>query len=241
MEKNSNMFYVYEHVRNDTNAIFYVGKGKNKRAYDTIARNKYWQRIYAKTEGNITIRFIAENIDEELSLLVEIERIDQLKRLDISLSNCTEGGEGLSGYYHTEETKQKMSASAKDRVNPMQGRMHTDDTRQKISASTKGRSNSFKGKKHSDQSRQNMSAGCKGKNGGFHSEEHKRKFRAATEGKPRSQETKNKISLAKTGKKSKYMWITDGTHSQQVLKDQPIQPGWRKGRIMKMKGINNAK
>lgn len=34
------MFYVYEWVRSDLNLPYYVGKGKNKRAY-TLTRNKH--------------------------------------------------------------------------------------------------------------------------------------------------------------------------------------------------------
>ena len=89
------MFYVYEHIRNDTNAIFYVGKGKNNRAYTKRDRNEYWKNIVNKTE--YTVRFVAKDLDEELAYLVEEERIDQLKRLGIKLTNLTLGGEGASG------------------------------------------------------------------------------------------------------------------------------------------------
>jgi hypothetical protein len=89
------MFYVYEHIRNDTNAIFYVGKGKNERAYRVNNRNEYWKNIVNKTE--YTVRFVVKDVDEELAYLVEEERIDQLKRLGIKLTNLTLGGEGASG------------------------------------------------------------------------------------------------------------------------------------------------
>lgn len=94
------MFYVYEHIRNDTNAIFYVGKGKNERAYRTNNRNKYWKNIVNKCNG-FTVRFIAKDLDEELAYLAEEERIDQLKRLDINLANINAGGAGVgSGDKH---------------------------------------------------------------------------------------------------------------------------------------------
>ena len=89
------MFYVYEHIRNDTNAIFYVGKGKNLRAYAKRNRNKYWKNIVNKTK--FTVRFVVKDVDEELAYFVEQERIDQLKRLGIKLTNLTLGGEGASG------------------------------------------------------------------------------------------------------------------------------------------------
>ena len=93
------MFYVYEHIRNDTNAIFYVGKGKKERAYRVNNRNEYWKNIVNKT--GYTVRFVAKGLDEELAYLVEEERIDQLKRLGIKLTNINAGGAGVgSGDKH---------------------------------------------------------------------------------------------------------------------------------------------
>lgn len=94
------MFYVYEHIRNDTNAIFYVGKGKNERAYRINNRNEYWKNIVNKCNG-FTVRFVAKDLDEELAYLCEQERIDQLKRLGIKLANINVGGAGVgSGDKH---------------------------------------------------------------------------------------------------------------------------------------------
>jgi len=94
------MFYVYEHIRNDTNAIFYVGKGKKERAYRVNNRNKYWHNIVNKCNG-YTVRFIVKDVDEELTYFAEEERIDQLKRLGIKLANINAGGAGVgSGDKH---------------------------------------------------------------------------------------------------------------------------------------------
>lgn len=94
------MFYVYEHIRNDTNAIFYVGKGKEYRAYAKRNRNPYWHNVVNKSNG-YTVRFVAKGLDEELAYLCEEERIDQLKRLGIELANINAGGAGVgSGDKH---------------------------------------------------------------------------------------------------------------------------------------------
>ena len=85
------MFYVYEHIRNDTNAIFYVGKGKKERAYRVNNRNEYWHNVVNKCNG-YTVKFVVKDVDEELVYLVEEERIDQLKRLGIKLANINAGG-----------------------------------------------------------------------------------------------------------------------------------------------------
>lgn len=93
------MFYVYEHIRNDTNAIFYVGKGKNLRAYTKRNRNDHWHNIVNK--AGFTVRFVVKDLDEELAYLCEEERIDQLTRLGIKLSNICPGGKGVgSGDKH---------------------------------------------------------------------------------------------------------------------------------------------
>ena len=86
------MFYVYEHIRKDTNIPFYVGKGKGYRANSTQNRNIYWKRVVEK--AGYTINYLAKDIDEELAYLCEQERIDQLKRLGCKLANLTVGGEG---------------------------------------------------------------------------------------------------------------------------------------------------
>lgn len=109
------MFYVYEHIRPDINQVFYVGKGSGYRAGTTQHRNPYWQRIVAKA-GGFNVRKIVESIDEELAFLVEQERIDQLKRLGVKLTNLTDGGEGTSN--PSEETRRKMSECRKGEKNP---------------------------------------------------------------------------------------------------------------------------
>lgn len=94
------MFYVYEHIRNDTNAIFYVGKGKANRAYTARNRNEHWHNVVNKAQG-FTVKFVVKDVDEELAYLAEEERIDQLKRLGIKLANINAGGAGVgSGDKH---------------------------------------------------------------------------------------------------------------------------------------------
>jgi len=107
----SEVYYVYEHTRNDTNQIFYVGKGKvgNGRCNSKHNRNRYWHNIVNKT--GFTVRKIAEGLTEELSKLKEIERIQELRELGFKLCNLTDGGDGTSGYKHSEETLVRMRAA----------------------------------------------------------------------------------------------------------------------------------
>lgn len=86
-------FYVYEHTRRDTGGVFYVGKGCGRRAFSKSSRSKHWRAITSK--HGYDVRFVVTDIQEELALLTEIERIDQLSRLGIRLANLTIGGDGI--------------------------------------------------------------------------------------------------------------------------------------------------
>lgn len=136
--------------------------------------------------------------------------------------NMTYGGEGASGYIHTNETKRKISESKK-------GIPRTPDVKQKVSESRKGQklsnehkrrvSQSLKGRKHTDETKQKMSKnnGMKGKRhtaearkkmsensprkrnpgtftGKQHTTESKRKMSEAHKGKRLTDETRRKIS-----------------------------------------------
>jgi hypothetical protein len=147
-------FYVYEHIRNDILLPFYVGKGKDNRAYIKNNRNNYWNNIVNKCDG-FNVRFIAQNIDEELALLVEKERIEQLRLLKINICNLTNGGEGISGYKFTNEQKKKMSESHKgkklsqNQIEKITQRFKSIERTEKWK---KNISNSLKGKKKNSES-----------------------------------------------------------------------------------------
>lgn len=98
-------FYVYEHIRKDTNTVFYVGKGRRYRAWDIHGRSKHWKNIVNKAKG-FEVKIIAEALDEKTALNIEIERIAHLKNSGFKLSNKTIGGEGASGYKWTVKDKQ---------------------------------------------------------------------------------------------------------------------------------------
>jgi len=109
------MFYVYEHIRPDTNQVFYVGKGSGDRIRARQGRNPYWENVVKKA-GNFKSVKIVKTENEELAFLVEQERIDQLKRLGIKLTNLNEGGAG--GFMPSEETRKKMSEARSGEKNP---------------------------------------------------------------------------------------------------------------------------
>jgi hypothetical protein len=135
-------YYVYQHRSADTNQIFYVGKGKGKRFCDKNKRSRYW-KYYVEKHGFIP-EILVNNLDEELSFLVEMEAIDVYRRRGINLVNLTDGGEGCSGYSmsHSEEQKKKWSEMRKGITSPRKGIVLTEEVKAKMSQSKIGRKNS---------------------------------------------------------------------------------------------------
>jgi hypothetical protein len=125
-------FYVYEHIRNDTGEVFYVGKGKDKRYCSKRDRNKYWHNVVNKSNG-FTPRIIFTDSSEELIFLVEIEKIAQLRKLGNKLVNLTDGGEGSSGLRYSEASKKLMSERRKSK-----GFKHTAESIEKIKQANTG-------------------------------------------------------------------------------------------------------
>ena len=130
-------FYTYQHRSADTNQVFYIGKGKGERLLDKNKRGKYW-KYYTQKHG-FTAEKIADNLDEELAFLVEMEAIDAYRRRGIKLINLTDGGEGCTGYSHphSEESRAKMSKARIGNKNKL-GKKVSDETKQKMSNAKKG-------------------------------------------------------------------------------------------------------
>jgi hypothetical protein len=107
------MAYVYQHIRLDTNEVFYVGVGKRKgRAHTHYGRNKYWHHIINKV--GYSIQIIAENISYKEALDLEKNLIKTIGRKDLglgSLVNMTDGGEGSLGKIQSEMTRSKKRIS----------------------------------------------------------------------------------------------------------------------------------
>ena len=127
------MFYVYEHIRLDTNAVFYVGKGKGRRCFETRRRNQHWNRVVSKASG-FDVRIVVDKMDEELAFLVEQELIGKYKLQGQILTNITDGGEGMTGHkvIWTSEMKDKIRVANSKRI-------ITEATREKLRLALKAR------------------------------------------------------------------------------------------------------
>lgn len=168
---------------------FYIGKGKDKRCRDCInSRSFYFLNKVNKIKKAgffPLIVKVAKEINEKEVFEIERKMILLLGRKDLKtgcLINLTDGGEGLSGHFHSEETKRKMSVIQK-------GKKLTEKHKMKISMA-------HKGKKLSEEAKTKISIAHKGKNRLPFSKETKRKMFIANKGKKLSTETKEKMSIA---------------------------------------------
>lgn len=131
MESN---YYIYAHYRQDTNEVFYVGKGQSKRAWAKWGRNNYWHHIVHKC--GYVVRIILDNLTENQAFNAETKLIKFYGRKDLGLGplvNLTDGGEGTSNREYTELTKRKIGDKTLERisngwVNPMKDKNHTEET-----------------------------------------------------------------------------------------------------------------
>ena len=117
-----NDFYVYVYERLDNNSIFYVGKCTKDRMYriEGYMRSNHFVNILNKTPC-VTYK-LYDNLTEEDALFLERETIEDLvfnegygidikgyAEKEYNLVNNTWGGEGVSGYRHTEEENLKST------------------------------------------------------------------------------------------------------------------------------------
>lgn len=177
------MSVVYQHIRKDTNEIFYVGIGSNiERAYDK-RRKKHWKSIVNKHGYDVVILY--EDITWGEACLIEIDLIAKIGRQDLGtgpLVNLTNGGEGAPGRVVSESTRQLSREK-------QTGRRHSDKTKQKFSEQRKGkkkpddfggkisnlqkeRGGFFTGHKHTEESKKKTSEKVAGEKNPFYGKKH---------------------------------------------------------------------
>ena len=149
------IYYVYAYLRNKDSATakagtpYYIGKGKGNRAFNQH-RNKNLGVPVPKDKTNIV--FLETNLSEIGAFALERRIISWYGRKDMAngiLSNQTDGGEGGSGYKHTQLTLTKMrkpkpighgakvSAALSGRKTGRKGIKMPEETKAKISMSNK--------------------------------------------------------------------------------------------------------
>jgi len=188
---NLNIFYVYIFRRPDNHdpfykwlsCPFYVGKGCNGRInehrweFSAYKNGKEVQNIYKNRVINKLLKngldyeeeYYAINLTEEEAFALEIELIAFYGRENNGtgiLTNMTDGGEGISGFSHLEESKQKISIKNRGRKRTKETREkmsksktgvpRSEETKQKLSVVTSGENNPFFGKHHTKEAKEKI-------------------------------------------------------------------------------------
>ena len=145
-----NEYYTYAYLRED-GTPYYIGKGKRHRAFD---RKKH--SVFVPSRDRIL--FLKQNLTEEQSITHEIYMISIFGRKDLGtgiLHNKTNGGDGCSGYNHTEEHKKYIKQKQLKRWS-------TEEQKNKI----RGKNNHFYGKTHSEETKRKIGTKSKERNQG---------------------------------------------------------------------------
>ena len=91
-------FYVYLHRKKTTGEVFYVGKGKGKRAWDFVRRSDFWKHV--ENKHGVDVEIYQNNLQEWYAFELEKNLIALYGRVTDgkgSLVNLTDGGESPSG------------------------------------------------------------------------------------------------------------------------------------------------
>lgn len=204
--------YVYVLYRPWNGLPCYVGKGKEDRwqVHERLGGkhpNKNLANIFKKAGGSLPKEKVMEALSDEDAVKFERILIAAIGRKKDGgpLVNQTDGGDGVSGFVHSEETKQRLSVA-------LMGREVSEATRIAVSKRHKGKFVSEETRKRmsaqmsdrvlSEEHKKKISVGllASGREYRF-SEEHRRKISEAKTGKKLSEEHKAKIGLAGIGRK----------------------------------------
>ncbi len=174
---------------------FYVGKGKGRRWKEHTAealrvkvgshKDNKIRKIIAETGGLPGVAIVAENLEEAEAFSLECSTIALIGRADQGngpLTNKSDGGEGQTGYVHTEATKALLRQITTENVrkygNGFAGKHHTDEAKAKKRTASKkawdnpdkraeqskrysGEGNPMYGRKRTDEERRKISEGRK--------------------------------------------------------------------------------
>ena len=162
------MYYIYAYLRQD-GTPYYIGKGKGRRA---------WQHNHTINlpEDKSYIVIMEKNLTEVGSLALERRYIRWYGRKDNGtgiLRNLTDGGEGQSGFTHSNKTKQEMSKSRTGKqIKKLQGRVpwnkgktgiYSKETIEKMKKAKEGYIPASKGVIKTEEHRRKISESLKGR------------------------------------------------------------------------------
>ena len=159
--------FVYLHVNADDGVPHHVGIGfKKGRPWETKRNNKHRSKV--KKHG-LRVEIVADNLTWEQACFWEVHWIKALRAAGYELTNLTDGGDGVRGYRHTEESKKIIGEKSKNYLNSL-GDNHPSkrqSTKDKISKSRekyKGETHPMWGKSHKQETKDKISKSLSGEN-----------------------------------------------------------------------------
>jgi hypothetical protein len=181
-------FYLYSHINKETSLPFYIGIGTKEvkntyrgifsRAFRKSGRSQYWKNYTKKHQYEVSIICESDFYDDIKALEIEyIRRYGKKKYKLGTLVNLTDGGEGVTGFKHSEESKKKMSIAKK-------GTKLSEEIKQTMSEREKGKTLS---KEHKEKIANSLK-------GQIRPQEVRDKISKKLSGRKMSDETKKKIS-----------------------------------------------
>lgn len=142
-----NNFYIYIHRRASDNLPFYVGKGKNERAWWPHGRSQFWNNV--KNKHGLVVEIVFDELSEEDAFQCEKDTILEFRYFGYPLVNLTDGGDGSCGWKPSEENRRRMSEAQKTSPRAAETRKRTADKKLGILLSAEHRrriSEGLKGK-----------------------------------------------------------------------------------------------
>lgn len=201
-------FYVYKFT-NNINSKVYIGvtndikrrvrthklcRGGNVRFHNAIKKYGF---------ENFIFTILEECNSQEEAFITEITYIEYYKsNIEEFGYNLTSGGEGATGYKHTEDARNKISISKIGINNPMFGVTSPNKDKELSEEAKLKISQANTGKRHTEEHKQRISDLMSGPNNPMynkkHSKETKEKISKANKGRKHSEETKKKMSESHT-------------------------------------------
>jgi group I intron endonuclease len=195
-------FYSYL-LKRPNGVPFYAGKGKGQRCFVHL---KPWYLKHDTNQLKVNIiekirkggeepivEILKKDLTENEAFQIETQQIKLYGRIENGglLANMSDGGEGQSGYHHTEELKKEFSERFSGDKNPFYGKSHSEKSLKKIGDTNRG-------KILNEEWRKKLSESSKGRK---KSEEHKKKIQLAHQQRQKTpQEIQRLVDLNKSRK-----------------------------------------